>query len=131
MARLMEVFSDESDPMQPARVREAWEFVNGFPLPKFNMCCTVCHSSDVKVMAFTFHPKDPIHMTQPTSPYRCITEYKCRACTAAHTHSMAVPEEMFHLRSEDGQPRVYSWVKALEIIREESRVDGVAASTAG
>ena len=100
--RLMEIFSEEEDPYIEQRVHAAWQFVAGFPLPRFDITCT-CGSTDMKVMSFTYYPKDDIHVLQPGGPYRCIMNYKCRKCTGTHSYSMAVSAEIFNLRSEEGQ----------------------------
>ncbi len=119
MARLMEVFSPAEDPNLHERVGRAWEFVKGFPLPKFDMLCP-CGSTDVKVSAFTFCQRDRAHITQIGGMAQgCDMVFRCRTCSRFQYYSVATSPEIFALRSHEGRPKMYHWEKALGILRGE------------
>ena len=114
----MELFSAKEDYGMSARVARSWKFVQGFPLPKFEMICT-CSSKDIKVCAFTFGRKDEIHITQKDGEVCfCDMAFRCRSCNLDTYYTVAIPEEVFALRSYNGQAAMYHWEKALKIIEE-------------
>ena len=112
----MQVFPPKEDNALHQRVDDAWDFIEGFPIPKFEMRC-VCGSTDLKVCAFTYCYKDPIHISQKGgTEYACAMIYRCITCGENREFSAAIPEETFRLRSNDGQAAIYHWEKALAVI---------------
>ncbi len=118
VAKGMGIFSLPQDYGMLERVAEAWEFVKGFPVPRFDMTCT-CGGTDVKVCSFTFNQKDEIHVSQKGGARQtCDMMFRCRTCTGQKHFSLAVSEDVYALRGNGSQSVLYHWEKALEIINE-------------
>lgn len=113
MARLMDVFPSQSTyEAVGERVNEHWEFIKGFPVPKWEMNCS-CGSKRMQARQFTFLVKS----TEPlTYPYRCFCSFKCIECSKGDDYQLVITKEVFDMRAK-GQPvMMYKWREALEII---------------
>ena len=113
MVKGMEVFSAPEDKGLFERVADAWEFVEGFPLPRFDMTCA-CGSTDLKLCNISFCKKDSEHITQKGGmQYACDMVYRCRTCAHMHYYGLAIPQHVYELRG----PGSYHWEKALAVIQ--------------
>jgi hypothetical protein len=120
MATLMDVFSPAEDYGIHDRVSSMWTFVEGFPLPKFDMKC-ICGSTDMKVCAFTYCYKDAIHITQAGgTEYACVVLCRCITCGQNREYSVAVSKDIYMHQTHEGQPIMYHWEKALKIIEGQA-----------
>ena len=119
MSKGMEIFSSPVDENLHERVASMWEFMEGFPLPKFELVCG-CGSVDIKLMVYTYCRKDEVHVTQKEGQRNgCNMMYRCHACGALSEYTAAVSDEIYALRSDSGHPSMYHWEKALAILNEE------------
>jgi hypothetical protein len=112
----MEIFSTRTDSTLHARVAAMWNFIERFPMPKFELNCG-CGSTDIKLMVYTFCRKDEIHVTQKGGQRSgCSMMCRCRNCGALSEYTAAVSDEIWELRSDNGNPSMYHWEKALAVI---------------
>ena len=63
------------------RIEENWDFTYGIPLPKFDLICPICKSSEVMARAWKYHKR----VGSKTSPYRCDFSAKCTRCSFVMT----------------------------------------------
>ncbi len=104
---------DELSPHE--RLTDAWDIVEGFPLPRFKRVCG-CGSSQRIMLSWSFtrgHNADS---------YRCCMNFICRDCGEVSAHRIPIAQDVFEMRSPlgaDGEYQtstVYMWREALEII---------------
>ena len=117
MSKGLEIFSTAEDYDLHARVATMWEFIEGFPVPKFELTCG-CGSTDIKLMVYTFCRKDEVHVTQIGGQRNgCSIMCRCRTCGELSEYTAAVLDEIWALRSDNGNPSMYHWEKTLAIIQ--------------
>lgn len=118
MAKGMDFFPPLVDTDLYDRVAEYWEFVEGFPLPKFEMTC-VCGSIDIKVCYFAYGSRPPDERTQQGGQDQaCVVMTRCITCGCNTSYNVAMSRELWNLRQDNGQPSIRHWGKALQIIHE-------------
>lgn len=82
---------DETAEAVLERVRLCWDFSNGFPLPKWDMHCPQCRTTDIQIRHFTYFERDKTSKTR----FRVDVSFKCRACSLVWTHGVVCPQEHF------------------------------------
>ena len=93
-------------------IEDAWDIVEGFPVPRFTMTC-FCSSRTFHILSYNFFVGA---ITESVSPYRCCIAFVCRVCSAVHDHRMVIPKEVFDMRSEGKVAFMYRWRDALNIM---------------
>ncbi len=105
----------DDEPDIHERMTSKWEFVNGFPMPRFKRLCG-CGSTNRHLLSWSF-----ISVSEKNS-YRCCVNFICRECGEVSAHRMPIPQEIFEMRSPEIDPgvfqssTVYTWREAWEFI---------------
>ena len=113
MSRLMEIFpSKSSHETVEERIQRHWEFVEGIPLPKWDMACG-CGSTKMQLrnVAYVEKSTEPMYY-----PYRCFSSFKCTDCSRVQEYALVITEEAFKARCMGQAGAMYKWREALEII---------------
>lgn len=95
------------------RVKEYWDFVKGFPIPKKKIRCPVCGSEDIQARNWQFVYKD-----SGGCKYRCNVSFKCTVCSNVWTHGVVVPKEIFkmHVKDNPHKAKLYHWREVRKIL---------------
>jgi hypothetical protein len=86
------------------RIDQRWEFIDGFPLPKWNVQCPCCREEDVQIHSFGFNRRG-----ESPHPFRCNVGFKCRVCSMVWTLGVVV-------KSQTERVGQYDWRKARKIL---------------
>jgi len=98
------------------RVKKKWEFIKGFPFPKFIVRCPECGSTEIQARFWHFH-----YRNKGGCKYRCDVGFKCTVCSLAWVHGVAIPEEEYKKRMPPNQISItYHWREVKKILEEDS-----------
>ncbi len=95
-----------------SKVKEAWDWQSGFPIPTFDIKCPVCGSKELLIRYWTFFIRK-----EGSSKFRCDVSFKCTYCSNAWVHGLVIPEELFRLHCIDYRGRRYLWKEVKDILR--------------
>lgn len=96
------------------RINEHWDFICGFPIPKFDVKCPICgaHGDDIIIRQYHFFRREMGGMK-----YRCDVWFKCTRCSLTWVHGVVIPESIARMHGLlDGLAPSYHWREVLKRI---------------
>lgn len=106
-------FHEEEEGEILARVAYKWEFVDGFPFPRWNLFCPTCRSNDLQYRGHLFWNKGEAQGI----PYRCDVSIKCRDCSYILDFGIPLTKEQFdQMVPDDTSHKKYYWREVQEIL---------------
>jgi hypothetical protein len=115
--RINAIFPAAEDPDLLSDIADTWDFVEGFPIPKFDLPC-ICAAPNIKLVTFKYGIKDVGKISQTGGQEQgCLVVCRCRYCGLNYVYNVALTREQFDLRSPYAGAIDYHWERALAIIK--------------
>ena len=98
------------------RVKESWEFIKGFPFPKFEMKCPICGSEELQLRYIQFAKRD-----KGGCKYRANVAFKCTKCSHNIVFGLVIPEEIYriHIKGDIPVEKTYHYREVYEVIKND------------